>query len=389
MKDDISLLRQKKSFELANETWCLLGLPFHAATREEACRFTDQCIQKGSKMVLSTPNVNFVGLAHKNKSFHEQALASEISVADGMPLFWCARFLGIPLPEKVSGSDISEDLWGNTSGKRKKVYFFGGEENVAQEAYRKTCASSPGLTGVGFCNPGHGAMEELSRDEYIQGINSAEPDMVFVALGAKRGMEWIHRNRNRINAQILAPFGAVLNFFSGKVVRAPRWVQRAGMEWVWRIYQEPKLWTRYFGDGIIFLYLFFTRVLPLKRLILQHRAEEEKATPPLILIGKSHGKVTIAVEGVCNRKHRGQVRKIFKEAVNEELDVVVDLEKTSYVESSFLGSLLDLWRCQHLRGRSISVVRASEKIKKIFELSMIDKLFMPAQGLAGAVRRKA
>ena len=107
-----------------------------------------------------------------------------------------------------------------------------------------------------------GTVESMSDKAIIDQINAAEPDFLVVALGAKKGQQWIMKNREQLNVSVISHLGAVVNFVGDNVQRAPlRW-QKMGLEWVWRILQEPLLWKRYLVDGLWFLRLMITRVFP-------------------------------------------------------------------------------------------------------------------------------
>jgi N-acetylglucosaminyldiphosphoundecaprenol N-acetyl-beta-D-mannosaminyltransferase len=113
-----------------------------------------------------------------------------------------------------------------------------------------------GLKAVGALNPGFGTVEQMSTADIIATINQTQPDILLVALGAKKGTQWIEHNRNRLNAKIISHLGTTINFMAGTVQRAPRLMRQFGMEWLWRICQEPKLFSRYVRDGLVLLRLF-------------------------------------------------------------------------------------------------------------------------------------
>jgi len=102
------------------------------------------------------------------------------------------------------------------------------------------------LIGVGSMDPGFGTVESMSTDETLAEINRHNIDVIIVSLGAGKGQAWIEANRHKLNAPIISHLGAVINFFAGTVHRAPQWVQKQGLEWCWRILQEPSLWKRLF-----------------------------------------------------------------------------------------------------------------------------------------------
>ena len=271
--------------------YCLLGLPFDALTLDAALARLlvpiSQCVPSGTAggagvqrrdqpdasdeqrgaLVLSTPNVNWVVLAREHPAFRESVLASALTVADGQPLVWIARLLGVPLPERVSGADLFLGLRGAAHPVR--VFFLGGMGHVARRAsaalnQARETAGDGALIGVGGLDPGSGSIASMSRPEILHTVNEGQPDLVVVSLGALRGQAWLMQNRKALTtARWVTHLGAVVNFAAGEVRRAPRWMQRSGTEWAWRIVQEPKLWQRYVGDGISLFGLLLARTLPL------------------------------------------------------------------------------------------------------------------------------
>ena len=130
------------------------------------------------------------------------------------------------------------------------MYSFGGPDGVAEAAWRQLRFESKGLTCVGYESPGFGSIDEMSTEGIIQRINTSKADVLVVSLGARKGQAWIERNRRRLDVPVISHLGAVLHFVAGTVKRAPAWMQRIGLEWLWRIRQEPRLWRRYLLDGL-------------------------------------------------------------------------------------------------------------------------------------------
>ena len=248
--------------DLDRNVWCLLGLPFDAVTMDETIERIHHAVRTREKCFISTPNLNFLIASQKDSEFRDSVINSDLSVADGKPIIWMARLLNIPLPERVAGSDIIERLIENKEGHKPiKVFFFGGQDGVAEQACDKLNAQGKGLQCVGFYNPGFGSIEEMSTSNIIDTINQSGADFVIVSLGAKKGQAWIQANKEKLEAPVISHLGAVVNFIAGTVKRSPKLMQKLGLEWVWRIKEEPSLWKRYFMDGVGLIKLFITRVL--------------------------------------------------------------------------------------------------------------------------------
>jgi N-acetylglucosaminyldiphosphoundecaprenol N-acetyl-beta-D-mannosaminyltransferase len=234
----------------------LLGLPFDAITLEQAVAHIRMAAQTHTPCFFSTPNLNFLIASQTNAAFRQSVVDSDLSLADGMPIVWLAKLLAIPLPERVAGSDVFEALRQTPIGGRKiKVYFFGGPAGVAQRAAEKINTENGGMVCVGYETPGFGSVEDMSFPATLEKINASGAEFLVVALGAVKGQAWILHNRAQLKVPVVSHLGAVVNFVAGNVQRAPLWMQKTGLEWLWRVKEEPGLWARYFNDGVALLKL--------------------------------------------------------------------------------------------------------------------------------------
>src|SRR5262249_43573741 len=203
-------------------------------------------------------------------------------------------------------------------GRRLKVFLFGGGEGVAAVAGRLLNAARTGLSCVGTMNPGFGTMEDMSRDDIIGAVNASDADFLVVSLGARKGQLWLHRNHNRLTIPVRAHLGAVLNFAAGTVKRAPRWLRACGLEWMWRIKEEPGLWRRYAHDGLVLVRLVFTRVLPLAILNQWYRLQSERKPKDLLISTEQHHhSVTISLAGDANQRNISKAIMCFQETLTK------------------------------------------------------------------------
>lgn len=243
--------------EIRKLRYQLFGLPVDNLTLEETKYILRSEKIKNKPIVLSTININWIAEASRNKSFKDSIFASDLVVLDGKPLIWFSKLKKLPFTETVPGSTLVDELMSERKGKKVTIFLFGGEEGVAELAMNKVNKASGGIWVVGAINPGFGSIEDMSNEQFISQINAAEPDLLLVALGAKKGMEWIVSNRDRLSkVKVVSHLGATINFLAGTVKRAPKQMQSLGIEWLWRIFQEPKLVRRYATDAIRIAYLF-------------------------------------------------------------------------------------------------------------------------------------
>jgi N-acetylglucosaminyldiphosphoundecaprenol N-acetyl-beta-D-mannosaminyltransferase len=232
-----------------DRTYWLLGLPFDAVDMEQAVQRIHAAAASRRRLIVVTPNVNFVSMAGRDAQFRQAILESQLSLVDGMPLVWLGRATGIPFRQRVAGSSLLLRMAAERTAPLR-IFFFGGEPGIAELAASRIRDFGPGLVVAGFLDPGFGSIDSMSTPEIIEAINVARPDVLLLSFGAKKGHQWIARNHGRIDAPVITNLGAAINFIAGSVRRSPGWMQGAGLEWVWRIWQEPKLFSRYWNDGI-------------------------------------------------------------------------------------------------------------------------------------------
>ncbi len=237
---------------LSREVYCILGIPIDAVEMAAVLRIIEQAASGLAPFVISTPNLNFLVNSLSDAEFRESLLLSDLCPADGMPIVWIARLMGLPIERRIAGSDIFAAFNVKPgSDPPLRVFFFGATDRVAAEAARTLNASTSAVSCVGWACPGFGDLDELSQDQFIDKINASGADFLVAALGAKKGQLWLQRNHHRLRIPVRAHLGVTIHFQAGSVKRAPTVLQKIGLEWLWRIKEEPHLWRRYWHDGLV------------------------------------------------------------------------------------------------------------------------------------------
>jgi N-acetylglucosaminyldiphosphoundecaprenol N-acetyl-beta-D-mannosaminyltransferase len=363
--------------DFSREVHCLLGLPFDAVDLAGAEARIRAAAASRSRCFLSTPNVNFLVGCRSDGAFRDSVVNSDLSVADGMPLVWLARLMGIPIRERVAGSTLFEVLR-RTPARRLSVYFFGGADGVAEAAWRALDSEAGGLACVGYASPGFGSVEDMSSDSIIQAINASRADVLVVSLGARKGHAWIERNRARLEVPVISHLGAVLQFASGCVRRAPHWMQRTGLEWLWRIKEQPALWRRYFSDGLALLELFAMRVIP-------HAWYQRRNAPDgLQLAGagletrEEHRRRLVRLRGAWTRANLARLRRCCHHAAFAGRDLRLDLGEVTYVDSAFVGLLMVVEAHQRRLGRRLILLPVAEPVRRVIRYCCAEYLLAAA-----------
>lgn len=321
-------------------SYSLLGLPFDAVSIEDAAEIVCDAIDQQARCFLSTPNLNFTVMAQQDEAFYHSVINSDLVVADGMPLIWVAKLLKLPVYQRVAGSDLFAWLSNQPRERKIRVFFFGGETGIAKKAHAELNRLSPGMESCGFYDPGFVSIDEMSSPNVIDHINACQPDFIVVALGAKKGQQWIMHNWQELNAPVISHLGAVINFVAGSVQRAPEKWQRFGLEWLWRIKQEPKLYKRYLGDGFRFLQMLLTQTLPLafydKRLINKANAGNGCVLTDTL---PQREKFIINMSGFIGDETMGEFEQAIHAALLSGQDVMIDGEKIEYLSSAVIARL--------------------------------------------------
>jgi len=356
----------RRELDLGRDVHALLGIVFDRIDLPGAADRIRRSVATGRRCFLSTPNVNFVAAAMHDPAFRGSVLRSDLSVPDGFPIVRIGRWMGIDLPGRVAGADIFERLQQARRSAQLppiKLYLFGGPPGVGAQAAARLNAQAGGFECVGHDEGGFGDIEAMSSQAAIDRINASGAEFVLVALGAKKGQAWIERNRERLQAPVLSHLGAVINFAAGSVERAPVWMQRLGLEWIWRIVQEPQLWRRYRDDGRLLGGTLVMRLLPhaLRRLV--GSVPPGARQPARFEVRREDDGVAVVSLSGDWREPADQtpLRHALTQRLRAGERVVFDLSAAPAVGSALLGiiALIDAWQVAPRALRAGSVADAA------------------------------
>jgi N-acetylglucosaminyldiphosphoundecaprenol N-acetyl-beta-D-mannosaminyltransferase len=363
--------------DLARNVYCVLGLPIDAVDMPAILRRVEVAAASRTPFLISTPNSNFLVQSRSDLEFRESVLDSDLCPADGMLVVWISRLVGIPIKNRLSGSDIFEALKvPDPRGRQLKVFLFGGAPGIAAAAAEKLNAVRLGLSCVGTLDPGFGSIEEMSRDSIIDQVNASEADFLAVSLGAKKGQLWLHRNHERLTIPVRSHLGAAINFQAETIKRAPHSLRTWGLEWLWRIKEEPHLWRRYGYDGGVLLRLLFTRILPLAIINRWYRLKSQRQPKELLLrIKQKQDSITIGLEGDATDRHIDNAISFLQDRLKATNKVVViDLSSIRFIDGRFFGLLLMLRKQLNRQGAKLTFVCAAPAIRRMFRLNELDFL---------------
>lgn len=220
----------------------VLGVPVHAVTMTETVALVQRFMGEEGVHQIATVNPEFVMKAQEDGAFMQVLREADLCLPDGVGLLYAARYQGERLPERVPGSELVYHLAELAAREGWRLYLLGAAPGVAEAAAKILQERYPELVIAGTYA---GSPDPGENEGIVTRINQSEAEMVYVAYGAPRQDKWIARNKETLpTVRVAVGVGGSLDFITGRAVRAPRWVQRVGLEWLHRLLHEPWRWRR-------------------------------------------------------------------------------------------------------------------------------------------------
>jgi N-acetylglucosaminyldiphosphoundecaprenol N-acetyl-beta-D-mannosaminyltransferase len=237
----------------------VLGLPLDSLTASEAVDAIEGLILSGGMHQVATANLDFWLNSLADQHLHRIIAGCSLVLPDGMPLVWASGLLGCPLAERVTGVDLVPRLAELSARKGYGIFLLGGKGDVAERAAKLLGRNYPGVRIVGTYSPTEEHIARLDHSDILGRIHAAKPDILLVALGNPKQEKWIWIHRKRLGVPVAMGVGGSFEILVGDVQRAPKLIQRCGLEWLMRLMQEPsRLGPRYLRD-----FLGLARRLPM------------------------------------------------------------------------------------------------------------------------------
>ncbi len=235
----------------------LLGIRVTNVSLDEAVQCIEDLSARREFTYTVTPNVDHIVTLQHDVLFQLIYKNADLVVADGVPLLWAARFLGTPLKGRVNGTDLFERLVSRAAETGRSIFLLGGAEGTAATAAYLLQRRYPELRVAGWYCPQPGFEHDPAENARIRdAIRKAQPTYLFVGLGAPKQEKWIAEHGPASGARHAIGIGVSFSLVAGVIRRAPRWMQRRGLEWLWRLGAEPRrLWRRYLVEDPRFLWL--------------------------------------------------------------------------------------------------------------------------------------
>ena len=338
----------KPDTEYIKNTVVLLGVPFHDVTLDETLEHIDRMIERGEPAYLATANLDFTTQASRDVELQRILYEAELVLCDGTPLLWASRWLGAPLRERVAGSDLLPHLFRHAAQKGHRIFFLGSTDEVLAETTARCKALWPGIVISGTYSPPYASLLDLDNAETIRLIRESKSDILLVGMGCPKQEKWIYMNYRNLGVPVCIGIGASLDFIAGKFKRAPVWMRASGLEWVFRLMQEPRrLFKRYFLDLV-----FLLRTLPRQR----HLLQTKPAAPGAFHATRQQkdGLLRYTWTGTADAAAYLEGKLEAPEPRPDSPNIVLDCSGVEFMDSTVLGLLIRAFRlCKRAEGNLI------------------------------------
>ncbi len=240
----------KESIKTVN----VLGVPISAVTLEQAVNTMEEWIKQRDQHYICVAPAYSVALCQTDPTIKQIFNNAGMVTPDGMGLVWAMRVLGYSQKERIYGPDLMLKFSEVAAKKGYTNFYYGGGPGIAEKLAQEMKERFRGLEIVGTFTPPFRPLTPKEDKIVTEMINKAKPDVVWIGISTPKQDLWMAEHIGKINVPVMVGVGAAFNFLSGKVKQAPKWMQRSGLEWLFRLYQEPgRLWYRYLVYNPLFV----------------------------------------------------------------------------------------------------------------------------------------
>ncbi len=364
------------------QTVGILGTPIDALDTNAVLERMAQFIQEGKFHQIATANTDFLINALDDPELRYILRNADLVMPDGMPLLWAAKMMRSPLPERVTGADIVPALAKLAAKNGYRMFMLGAKPEIARKAKLRLEEQNPGLQIVGCLSPPIAKIVEMDSKSILDEIRKAKPDILLVAFGNPKQEKWIHLHQDALkDVSVCIGVGGTFDFIAGQTSRAPMWMQKSGLEWLFRLGQEPKrLWKRYTKD----IWQFG------RYLLWQWSAVRHHAGAPMKMHSARVGDCTVlSLSGQLSQESLPTLQDAAEEALQSRTHLIIDMQNVTGLDGGALGMLINLPKRATFYNLDISLVAVPLPIRKILHRSQLSYTAeMIAPSLAQALTNK-
>ena len=348
----------------------LLGVAFDNLTLQETVGRIEEMIASPRSHYVVTANVDFLAQARRDLELQHILLNANLVLCDGTPLVWASRLFGNPLPERVAGADVVPELIRVAAEKHYRLFFLGATEEANTQAITRLRARFPGLE-ISHYSPPFRSLLEMDDAEIIRRIRAAKPDLLFVAFGCPKAEKWVARHYPELGVPVAIGVGATIDFLAGRVKRAPRWMQRGGVEWMYRLSQEPRrLFKRYATD-----LWFFGGAMVRQCWTMKPRSGGSQPQTRTAVIQSNGTWQRVEAANCLNRNSVERDTARWKEIASADRHCLLELAEVKTMDGTGVAVLVHLKKQLHLSGRQLILLSPSPAVRRGLKAMRLEALF--------------
>ena len=364
----------------------ILGVPIDNITTEEITEkilgYIDSYRDDPVPKYIATVNTDFIINTMSlmfNRVRHPELLnilrKSDIVTADGMPLLWASKLLNSPLKERISGSDLLPLLAKECSDRYRSIYFLGGSNDSGKRASEILKRKYPNLKIAGYSSPlitieGDAMEDSYDADEMlVKEINGASPDILFIGFGNPKQEIWFQRNKHRLKVPVSIGIGGSYDFITGDTKRAPKWMQKSGLEWLYRVKEDPfRLWKRYLNDFLRFGIQITPAIIQSKLNLLKYKITGNKYPVKIIrrydVVTESMN-VYVKLPNPFYTNDLINIEKELRENKGQKVNYIFSFINVGFINSYAIGFLMNAFRSIEESENKFFIVDISKRIKNV------------------------
>jgi N-acetylglucosaminyldiphosphoundecaprenol N-acetyl-beta-D-mannosaminyltransferase len=351
----------------------IYGVPFHNVTFNEAIEWIVERVRSGRPANIATANLDFVTRAWNDPELQRILIEADLVLPDGFPIVKLAPFFGPPLKDRVTGSDITPMLAERSAKEGFSLYGLGAADGVAEQALEILKKRNPMLKVAGSHSPAYVPLLEMDHRDILRRLEAARPDILLVALGAPKQDKFISMHVRGWNVPVSIGVGASLDFITGEQKRAPLWMRRCYLEWLWRTCRNPRrlLW-RYLKN----LRFLFTATGQMWQI---HRMKDRPAQGQVL--DEASGRKLARLDAVLERfqpLESEEDANRFVSAMRTRAagrHIVLDIHASPWLDSLELGALLEVNKDCRRRGCRLILHAPRPKVRRLFETCRLTDYF--------------
>lgn len=361
----------------------ILGVAFDSVTISTTIARIRTMIEERKPRYVATANMDFVVQAQSDVELRRILQRADLVLCDGTPLVWASRLLGNPLPERVAGADLVPELISVAEEHGYRIFLLGATPEACERAVSRLSKTHPALQIAGHYSPPFKPLLKMDHDEIARRVKEARPDILLVAFGCPKQEKWIAMHYRSLGVPVSIGVGATIDFLGGCMKRAPKWMQRSGTEWVFRLLQEPRrLFRRYALD----IGVFGTRFLGQLRRMRKSVGQKPGQTCSAMLRTNEWQHLTLPRRFDVDSARLSV--PLIQDVLTDRRHCLLELGEVEELDSTGVAVLLHLQKQLTEQGRFLVLVSPRQAVMDLLRFMRVQDSFAIAPNLEAARRLK-